>query len=204
MKKLKKSVKALIISGVSLLCVLAITLGLVFGLKKPGDNKTPGGNPSGPSVPSDGYVLTNAQLDLVGQINSAQSAQGQLTLTDYSKLYDENGSSIDPELVTGIYEDYFIAFDANDNQTVYYKQGNNKSVNLLAHMKTKNVITKDYFNAEIEQVKGDYVLYSYSYEESDKQYKSTEVAYVGDLENISVLNKVVIENRQTKEIKSWE
>lgn len=56
MGKMKKSVKAIIISAVSVLCVLAIVLGLVFGLKKPGES-------------SDNSKMTTAQKSLAKQIN---------------------------------------------------------------------------------------------------------------------------------------
>ncbi|MBP3582343.1 MAG: hypothetical protein J6J33_06290, partial [Clostridia bacterium] len=56
MGKMKKSVKAIIISAVSVLCVLAIVLGLVFGLKKPGES-------------GDNSKMTTAQKSLAKQIN---------------------------------------------------------------------------------------------------------------------------------------
>ncbi len=56
MGKMKKSVKAIIISAVSIVCVLAIVLGLVFGIKKPND-------------PGDNSKMTIAQRNLAKQIN---------------------------------------------------------------------------------------------------------------------------------------
>ena len=53
MSKMKKSVKVLLISLVAVVCVLAIVLGCIFGLKK--------GNPSG---------FTTAQKQLANEINS--------------------------------------------------------------------------------------------------------------------------------------
>lgn len=58
MEKMKKSVKAIIVSAVSVVCVLAIVLGLVFGLKKSKSN-------------SQNYKMTAAQKELANQINNS-------------------------------------------------------------------------------------------------------------------------------------
>ena len=62
MKKLKNSVKYVLIAGVSLVCVLAIVLGCVFGLKKK-DNT--GGNGGAGSPAS---LLTQAQQKLAKEV----------------------------------------------------------------------------------------------------------------------------------------
>ena len=109
MKKLKKSVKVLIISGVSVLCVLAIVLGCVFGLRKPKDGPTNGVNPPSqntPIVPEPVTVgLTAAQVGLMNAINEKQSENEyniSLPITD-TTFIGENGV-IDYDSIIEIHE----------------------------------------------------------------------------------------------------
>ncbi len=187
MKKLKKSVKALIISGVAIICAVALTLGLVFGLKKDGD--TPGGNnPGGGNPVSKNYVLTNAQSDLVEEILLAQAAKQPLVKTDYSKFVDENGTAVAVDKITQIEDEYFVANDTDGNQTIYF-MGASESVDMLKAMVSQDVIESTYSEAKINSIRENYVHLSYSYTASTVEHKVNAVVYIADKENIVVLEK---------------
>ena len=71
MKKLKKSVKIVLISVVSVLLVAGIVLGCVFGLKSNNPNNP---NPNNPTPSGEVTLSWNEKIDLLGQeINNKNS-----------------------------------------------------------------------------------------------------------------------------------
>ena len=79
MKKIKKSVKAILISVVAVVCVLAIVLGCVFGLKK---DTTQSNNI---------YALTADQVDLGNKINEQKADSKLLYEFDENLLFNADG-----------------------------------------------------------------------------------------------------------------
>ncbi|MBQ4541307.1 MAG: hypothetical protein IJA23_00485, partial [Clostridia bacterium] len=193
MKKLKKSVKALIISGVSIICVLALVLGLVFGLKK---DPTPPAGGSGDKFES--YELTSAQSSLVEEIMLAQNTKQPLTQTDYSKFVNDSGTAVAVDKITQIEDEYFVAYDNAGNQTIYF-MGESESIDMLKAMEEQGVIEDTYGTAKIVNIKDDYVNFTYSYTVSSVNHSVNAVAYIADIENLVILEKVdyVVEDGQS-------
>ena len=107
MKKLKKSVKAIIISSVAILCVIAIVLGCVFGLKKPDDN---------PQNPSSPYGYTYAQGKLADEINKAV-LKNKTTYQIYDNgILTNFNASVSSNNIIEFKSNYFVYADGSNNE----------------------------------------------------------------------------------------
>ena len=104
MKKMKKSVKIILIASVSLVCVAAIVLGCIFGFKKKG----------GDTPPTVQNKFTAAQKLLADEIND-----GTLKM-DYS-IYDAvpYASICSYSQLTMLGKNYF-AYESNDSHEEFY------------------------------------------------------------------------------------
>ncbi len=113
MKKLKKSVKAIIISVVAIFCVVAIVLGVVLGTKKPDDN---GGQ-------SSTYGFSSAQQKLANEINkSALNGKTSYEIFDNSILTSFK-PNISSENIIEFKSNYFVYADENkNNHLVIYRK----------------------------------------------------------------------------------
>ncbi len=119
MKKLKKSVKAIIISSVAILCVIAIVLGCVFGLKKPDDN---------PQNPSSPYGYTYAQGKLADEINKAV-LKNKTTYQIYDNgILTNFNASVSSNNIIEFKSNYFVYADGSNNEhLVLYRKKSNGS-----------------------------------------------------------------------------
>jgi len=85
MKKLTKKMKSIIIAGVSLVCVAAIVLGCVFGLRKPADDGSKGGK-------EPAYKLSAQQIELGDAVNA--SAREHESFAKFSAVELSGGSKV--------------------------------------------------------------------------------------------------------------
>ena len=200
MSKLKKSVKAIIISGISLICVLAITLGLIFGLKKPSDphnpQNTPQTPPATPVVPVIPYELTNAQKVLVESINNSKEEVRVAQKYDSSEFVYQDGTSIDIANITNIYEGYlYVSLGKNDtdgstvllkivdNEDVYYKD----IFDILDIQ--ENIIYKEFISSVDKYISLRYVTF-----ESDKYNMNVAVYDISNPATPVLLNSITAED----------
>lgn len=150
MEKNKKSFKAIIISVVSVVCVLALTLGLVFGLKKDKEDA--------PSVD-----LSSAQTKLAEQVNSINTGvEYSMTSAPYS------GYCNNLDNIKRMGKNYFV-YEFKDGQTT--RQGmilfNAKQDGTYDYYGITDVdngfVKTDAIAYEICDIQGNYVLICSSY-----------------------------------------
>ncbi len=190
MKRMRNSVKALIISLCVLVVVASTIVGVVLLTRK---NPTPP-----PKEPS--FNLTQDQKDLFAAItqeskNDADDRKVIVNEFDPTKIVDENGNSFNSENVKATYDGYFVVDDGDDSYLYVFAkdtQGEHKTINLFEQMKAENKI-KNFAQITVNKLHGDYVAYSYVYVEGNVEYHAIEFAYFGDLDNISVVNRIVMQ-----------
>ena len=195
MKRIRNSVKAIIIS----VCVAIVAASAIVGVVLFNRNK---GDKNPPVQPQGSYQLTPAQKELVESINAEQKLQAEtsskvLKEVDESMFVTETGASVDVETISAVYDDCFVVNDG-DNINIYFysedEHGNKTSINLFSYMREENLIEQNYTSIKANQIHEDYVAYTYTYSDGTKAYQVLEVAYVPNLEEIAVVNRVVFEN----------
>ena len=145
MKKLKKSVKAIIIGAVAAVIAVSTVLAVVLLRKDDGSNN---GGPSNPSTPpSANYQLTPAQLGLVNAINTKTDAENlakskEFQIYETSRFVKADGSVIDPNIVTYSGKNFIVTMEENNDEMFisdyWYYNSENRLISLT------NVIYPDY------------------------------------------------------------
>ncbi len=174
MSKMKKSVKVLLISLVAVVCVLAIVLGCIFGLKKD--------NASG---------FTTAQKQLANEINSNST---YLDKTILENVPYENFCEYDKVKQFG--KNYFVYEDANSNENfIVFKQnedGTYSARNLTEQVSTESdaqggFILENSLSYSVNTVYEDYVVLVSEFSEqnlTDPINNVYTLVYFGDFDNI--------------------
>lgn len=166
MKKMKKSVKIVLIASVSLICVAAIVLGCIFGFKKEG-----GDNP--PTVQN---KFTAAQKLLANEIND-----GTLKM-DYS-IYDAvpYASVCSYNQLTMLGKNYF-AYESNDSHEEFYTYKINEDGSIDINHITDPA--KGYIDIVsgtetygVSAIKENYVVLKTTYKNADEQNPFTQEKY---------------------------
>ena len=174
MSKMKKSVKVLLISLVAVVCVLAIVLGCIFGLKKD--------NASG---------FTTAQKQLANEINSNST---YLDKTILENVPYENFCEYDKVKQFG--KNYFVYEDENLNENfIVFKQnedGTYLTRNLTEQVSTESdaqggFILENSLSYSVNTVYEDYVVLVSEFSEqnlTDPINNVYTLVYFGDFDNI--------------------
>ena len=191
MKKLKKSVKALIISGVSVLCVLALVLGLVFGLRKPAGPQNPT-NPTNPTTPTNpGAVDTYVpEKYLANYINSQASASiAGAESFDASTYVDSTGADLDLTSINEVTDEYIYGGNLNGCNSIYIKVvGGAKTYykNLLDDIS----LFDDVSFAGVVAFDSKHLAVKYIYGETTSDLKLAYAIFdASDLNNVELLSK---------------
>ena len=161
MGKMKKSVKAIIISAVSILCVLAIVLGLVFGLKKPDDSK-------------DNSKMTAAQQNLAKQINENSD------VNDYAiagRPYADDISSVSQLTRFGL--NYYSFKTVSRERFFTYKTNSDGSFETdeLTNPDEYNFVEQDAISTKVVEVTDKYVLFVSYFDLSPYATEVTRLRY---------------------------
>ena len=183
MRRIRNSVKAIIVS----LCLVIIFAGTILGVVLVNKNKNndPAGGGNG-GVEEIIYKLTEEQEALINSIHNSKNKVESLKETDWSKIVYETGASVPVDKVVGIYENYFIAKDANDNQMIYFfdnESQNNATVTLIQALKVNGCDIEDNTYIEINEIEGNYVYYTAHYSKNGSTYESDQIAFIESIEN---------------------
>ena len=174
MSKMKKSVKVLLISLVAVVCVLAIVLGCIFGLKKD--------NPSG---------FTTAQKQLANEINSNST---YLDKTILENVPYEDFCEYDKVKQFG--KNYFVYEDENLNENfIVFKQnedGTYLTRNLTEQVSTESdaqggFILENSLSYSVNTIYENYVVLVSEFSEQNLTDPTNNVytlVYFGDFDNI--------------------
>ncbi len=187
MKRMKNSVKAIIISICVAIVAASAIVGIVLLNKK---------NPN-PPAPEPSFNLTQDQKDMLSAItqDAKQEAEDNKSVVeelDSSKIVDENGDAIDTDLVKASYESCFVVEDGEDSYLYLFAedaQGNSKTINLFETLKSENKM-KDYEKIVVNKIHENYVAYSYTYMDGMTEYQALDVACFADPDNIQVVYHV--------------
>lgn len=169
MKKLTKSAKIILTSVVSFVCVLAIVLGCVFGIKKPKED-----------------TLTPAQL-LAKNIN-ANVSQNKTTITS-TAVYADFCST---QNIKYVGKNFFIADVSEKTEVVLYKEKSDKTYEykkITEKEKDGGFVEDDADSYELMQYTEDYVILSSKYNAESEFYTSEvlKVICVSEYENPKVI-----------------
>lgn len=204
MAKLKKSIKAIIIS----LCLVVVLAGSSVGIilanknkpKNPLNTTTPtapttpvvpgGGNGGGGNgeivVPEVSFV--DSQKDLVDTINSTSVAIDTISPVDVELLTGIGYSISD---VKKIANNYIIVKKANENAKVFVKTVDEFDNVVLTSLDNLLETEEGYNNFAVSQYVGDYVLYSYDYVLDLVSYRKVQIAKI-DFNKVTVVNEVLL------------
>ena len=200
MKRLKNSVKAIIISICALVVVAAGIVGAVLLSK----NKGGGGD-------KQKYVLTPAQQELMKVVNTENKKNAdqptELYPYDYASFVTEDGFAIDQSKITKI-KDKFVKVSTEDGDSLYYlvtKNNRTYLVDIFEYLKSKNLISESARNFVVENLYENYFFYSYNFNDNENLNKNIEVRYVLDetLENencLTLINKYEIKYNSSEEM----
>lgn len=195
MKRLKNSVKAIIVAICALVVVAAAVVGVILVNRKPG---------GGDGNEGQKYVLTPAQKKLMNVINEENKKRSntiyELNPYDNTSFVTEKGFSIDQTKITEI-KGNFVKLSTDDGDLLYYQvTKNNKTylVNLFDYLKTKNLISDTARKFVVENLYQDYFFYSYVYNDNELQKKAIEVCLINDKtlsnsDSIVLINKLVFD-----------
>ncbi len=178
MKKMKKSLKCVLIS-LAVVAVLSVaTVATVLLLRKP----TPA--PVVQEFTAQQQILINKLLES-NQIKKNESTK---TLEPVSVVTDEAGEAILQDGIHSFYDGYFVANDGESK--ILYVQAGNANVNVFASLKTAGKIRDDAQNLNAEKVAGKYLLYSFVFGQNDEKFKVYEIANFENLSDIKVENSI--------------
>ncbi len=172
MKRIKNSVKALIIS----VCVLVVAVATVLTVVLVTRNK------DNPSVPGQKYVLTSAQKDLVAAINAKNQAEFEaskktFTVGDGPLFVDEYGVAVDSNKITYVYDDYFTAeIDGTEEVFIFNPADETKTIRLSKYLKDSNFIKSGFYELRYYLIEGNKFVVTYKFEENEQVY--IQCAYV--------------------------
>ncbi len=184
MNKLKKSIKAIIISICAVVVLAGSIVGAVLANKDKPVNEMPN-SASNVSVCN----LTDEQKLLSKKINdSVTSKNTTVSKYDYSKFYFENDSQVDFDLVEAIYENYFT-----------YKTVYGKTIYVRSHEADGKIYFKELFEAlnvveerEFELVfesNENYAYGAYGYQDAEGYIAKRVVVDLTDVSNIKILKE---------------
>ena len=192
MAKLKKSIKAIIISLCLVVVLAGSAVGAIFAFNGKGNNpKNPNQNQSsgtpGASIVPEISFLEN-QKDFVESINS--SIYNFDTVQNYdSKLIESSGFDIDNivELT-----DTYIAVKENSEILVYLYLKDENGDYLFKSLKEALNISQD-SNFIIYITSDDYILYGYSFKRENKNFMQIEMSKVSSFEEIVIVYDFEVE-----------
>ena len=182
MKKMKKSLKYVLIS-LSLVLVFAVaTVATVLLTRKPSQN---------PKV----VQFTEKQMILLNQVSQNNVKLKNETSKEFSQateLYVENNLLLSEDDVYAYYNGYFVAFDESGNKLVYVNS-NGQNVNVLALLKQQQKVNSQAQNISAHKIKNNLLLYSYEFESNQKLFKAYEIVDFSNLSNLKVKNFINFE-----------
>lgn len=176
MRRIRNSVKAIIVS----LCLVVIFAGSIVGVvlsnkNKPGNNDNPGGNTN----PIESYELTEDQKKFAEAVNKNANFSTNI-VTEYNEndFVLQDGTVIDKSLIYTIYDEYFISYDNDSNRTAYIKyfDGTKYFYKNVFDFVTEENITYKYFN----EYKNGYVSIDYLYENGGNYIYVTTILNISD------------------------
>ena len=173
MGKMKKSVKAIIISAVSTLCVLAIVLGLVFGLKKTGN-------------PADNSKMTTAQQHLASQVNSS------VEVKDYAITGVPYANQVSTSAQLSRFGLNYFSYKSGNRErffTYALKEDGTYDTHELTDESLHNFVQAGAASTKVLDVKNDYVLFVSYFDLSPYATEKTKLYY--SLVDISNYNEPV-------------
>ena len=189
MKKLTKKMKSIIIASVSLVCVAAIVLGCVFGLRKK------------PTPPEQGYELTAGQVALGNDVNDWKEAEKNLTYFSPAWLLDEDGvENATINEVAAVYSyGYSAKVSGTGSKSVFVYETNADEEKFSTSIEEKLEFDEPYTNFAIVDEKENYVAYQYNHASQNENFVTYKVAYISDEGDVSVVNKfsAKVNNDQT-------
>lgn len=158
-QKMSVKMKAIISSAVAVVCVAAITLGLVFGLKKPGGKPT--------------YKFSASQQILANEINSnvKYDVFDIVDKVPYSKYTTV-------ENLTRYGDSYFAYKDANGNEQfyVYYKDAQGQ-MQTRCLTDQQGFIDTTAMSWAVEKMNGDYLVVANYYTAAKYDEEMTKIRY---------------------------
>lgn len=191
MRRIRNSVKAIIVS----LCLVVIFAGSIVGVllsnKNKGDNNN---NPGGNTNPIESYELTEDQKKFAEAVNKNANLSTNIA-TEYNEndFVLQNGTVIDKSLIYTIYDDYFISYDNDSNKTAYIKYFDGTKYfykNVFDFVQIQNIVSKNFLDFKNMFVSLNYIYitgtnYNYVTTILDiSDYNSVEVIFENEIKNI--------------------
>lgn len=187
MKRMKNSVKAIIIT----ICAVIVAVSAIVGIVLLNRDK--------PEPPEKiGYELTSDQKDLMelvdknAKIALSDEKSPMVDMDDYV-FVDEDGETIHSDLVEGVYDGYFVAEDGDDTLIYLFdedEQGNQTNINLFDHMVQQELIPA-YTSISVNEVYNGYAAFTYTYQTAELANKKV-LSFVcfNDVSNIFVVKEI--------------
>lgn len=189
MSKLKKSVKAIIISICAVVVIAGSCLGAVLLSKKP---TNPNSGDKDNSAINEVCSLTPEQIIFAQKLNKANESSNKIaTIFNNSDYLYEDGSVIDKSLIYKTYENYFES-ESGKNETIYWKVINGSFVyykDIYSFIETQNIILK-----KVDYVQDNFVALRYVYQVGEKYNLALTLLDVSNISNVQVVYETEINN----------
>ena len=194
MKRLRNSVKAIIIAAVLAVVAIATVVTVVLVNK---NKSNPGGG--GGSLPPQ-YALTAAQKDLGNAINAQglkDAETPEFSAFDSSMFVDENGYAVDVSQIERYSANRFSVYDGKDDFFSYVrlffvkKNGSvYNNIELVSHLMSKNLIDSKYTFAKCVDYNDNFAVVFCLYEIESVKKGDLLLVSISDANNISVVKKI--------------
>ena len=196
MAKLKKSIKAIIISICAVVVLAGSIVGAVFANKNKGsgDDKTTNPptqqqTPTGPSTPTTPVVpeisFVDSQKDLVDTINSSNTKIDTVEKID-NRLIEESGFDIDE--IKAINSKYFVV-KSNSGIDVYLYAKTETEDYKITPLEEFVDIDVEYESFAVYKVQDEYIMYSYKYELDYQTYQVFKFIKINNNYSIELINE---------------
>lgn len=170
MSKLKKSIKAIIISICAVVVVAGSCLGAVLLSKKP-NNSNDGDKPTDIGVKTE---FVGAQLDLMNTINSIKNDIAVVEKVD-SELIKQSGFSIDEIYAI---EDSFVILNKNGTYQLHFYNVDELGTYHFTNLCDKLNIEVQFNDFELMRYNENYVYYTYTYYQDSSNYRKLAVSKI--------------------------
>jgi len=187
MKKMKKSLKYVLISLCAVFVLAAAIVSTILLVRKPNE-------------PAAIEKFTAKQQILLGNItkaNSIKKAEATNSLVETTSVLNENNEVISQDDIYAFYNGYFVALDENGNKILYLEH-DGTNVNVLERLASQQKLKSSASNISAEKVKANYLLYSYEYTENEKTFKAFEIVDFSNIKNLTIVNEVSFEIKDNK------
>ena len=180
MRKMRNSVKAIIIAVCTAVVAVSATLGIILLNKNKGKN------------PASEYALTQAQKNLVAEINrlaveDTLEMKKDFQAFDSSIFKDEDDRAIQLSEIRDFQKKYFVVALDDGSYEMFLYSGNGGATTLFENYLQENeIVDEKYYDFVCRQIKDDVVIFTAKYLDESTEKQDVLLISIKDFSNVSL------------------